>query len=177
MSTGTLRPLVESDLEILLQWRNSESVRRFMYSKHRISREEHVQWFDRASKDSARHPMMFELDGSPRGFVNIGPVLDGGVANWGFYAAPDAPRGTGRQLSQAGVQYAFEVLGIHKLCGSVLAGNEASKRCHLNAGFRQEGLLAEHHHDGARYHDVLLFGLLRADWQERLKGRGGEASS
>lgn len=160
-----VRPMTEEDLERVLAWRNHENVRCYMYTQHEISFAEHKRWFDQASQDSSRHLLVFESDAVALGFINMHRIAPGGVAEWGFYAAPDAPKGTGRQLGQAALHYAFNCAGLHKLCGRALAYNERSIKFHLNLGFLQEGVLREQHFDGQNYHDVVCFGLLASDWQ------------
>lgn len=162
---GSLRPMLEPDLDMVLEWRNSNQVRRFMYSSRLISFPEHRQWFETIMRDQSCHPLIFQLDDVPMGFVKFGPIADGGIADWGFYVAPGAPRGTGRKLGIAALAHAFDVLGLHKICGEVLDVNEASRCFHANLGFRQEGLLVDQHFDGSEYHDVFCFGLTSAEWR------------
>jgi UDP-4-amino-4,6-dideoxy-N-acetyl-beta-L-altrosamine N-acetyltransferase len=157
--------MTPEDLGQVLAWRNHEEVRRYMYTQHEISLEEHTRWFERASQDAGRHLLVFENDTVPLGFINIHQIAPGGVADWGFYVAPDAPKGTGRQLGQAALHYAFSGEGLHKICGQALAYNERSIRFHLNLGFQQEGTLREQHFDGQHYHNVVCFGLLASEWQ------------
>ena len=160
-----LRPMVQTDLELVLAWRNHPEVRRYMYTRHEIALEEHASWYARASVQPGRHLLIFEIGGSAQGFVNLHESAPGGIAEWGFYVAPDASRGTGGRLGQSLLNHAFEVLGLHKLCAEVLGFNERSIRFHLRLGFQQEGLLRQQHFDGQGYHDVLCFGLLAADWR------------
>lgn len=163
---GSVRPMNEGDLELVLSWRNHPEVRRYMYTQHEIALEEHSRWFARASQDPARHLLVFEIDTLPLGFINIHQMASGGIADWGFYAAPDAPKGVGRVLGQAALRYAFETVTLHKLCGQALAFNERSIRFHLNLGFQQEGVLRHQHFDGQQYHDVVCFGLLASEWHQ-----------
>jgi len=154
------------DMDQVLVWRNHPEVRRFMFSQHEISVEEHAQWFARASQDPARHLLMFEIDTSALGFINIHQIASGGIADWGFYVAPDAAKGTGRALGKAALRYAFEAAGVNKLCGQALAFNERSVRFHLNLGFQREGVLRQQHFDGQQYHDVVCFGMLAREWHQ-----------
>ena len=137
-----------------------------MYTQHEISLPEHALWFARVSQDPERHLLVFEIDKSPLGFINIHQIASGGIADWGFYAAPDAPKGTGRALGQAALHHAFETLALHKLCGQALAFNERSIRFHLNLGFQREGVLRQQHYDDQQYHDVVCFGLLASEWHQ-----------
>lgn len=153
------------DLALVLSWRNHPEVRRCMYTQHEISLEEHERWFERASQDSERHLLVFEIGTAPLGFINIHQIALGGTADWGFYAAPNAPKGTGRALGQATLQYAFRTAKLHKLCGQALAFNERSIQLHLSLGFRQEGVLRQQQFDGLHYHDVVCFGMLAHEWR------------
>ncbi|WP_350356197.1 UDP-4-amino-4,6-dideoxy-N-acetyl-beta-L-altrosamine N-acetyltransferase [Pseudomonas sp. G2-4] len=172
--TGTVsaqqrvRPMTYEDLERVLAWRNHEEVRRYMYTQHEISLIEHSRWFERASQDSSRHLLVFESNAVPLGFINLHQIAPGGVADWGFYVAPDAPRGTGRLLGHAVLQHAFAHLALHKLCGQALRFNTRSIKFHQRLGFQQEGILREQHFDGQSYHDVVCFGLLASEWQSNL---------
>lgn len=159
-----LRRMVHDDLGQVLAWRNHPDVRRFMYTQQEIGMEQHQQWFERTIQDPRRHLLVFEADGKAAGFVNLGE-LAGGIVDWGFYASPDAPRGTGRRLGRAALRHAFADLGLHKVCGQVLSYNERSLRFHEALGFRREGELRDQHFDGEGYHDVICFGLLQHEWR------------
>lgn len=163
-----IRLMASEDLERVLAWRNHEEVRRYMYTHHEISLTEHSLWFERTSLDSSRHLLIFEKNTVPLGVINFYQIARTGVADWGFYVAPDAPKGTGRQLGQAALQHAFTHLGLHKICGQVLGFNDRSIKFHRSLGFRQEGILREQHFDGQSYHNVVCFGLLASEWQPNL---------
>ncbi|HET9822498.1 MAG TPA: UDP-4-amino-4,6-dideoxy-N-acetyl-beta-L-altrosamine N-acetyltransferase [Burkholderiaceae bacterium] len=164
MSVATLRPLAPEDLERIRAWRNAPGVREASFQRHEVGADEHRAWFERASVDATRRLWLFERDGHPAGFVQFSGVAREGVAEWGFYAAPDAPRGTGRQLCRAALQRVFGEERVHKVCGRTLHGNLASHRLHVALGFHEEGVLREHHHDGTAWRDVHCFGLLRREW-------------
>lgn len=161
-----LRPLQESELELVREWRNYPDVRRFMYTQHEISKEEHRSWFQRAQADSKRHLLLATQGGKPFGFVNI-YVLDvvAKRAEWGFYLAPEAERGSGQILGNTALHHAFCHLALHKLCSEALAYNFRSIRFHERLGFAREAQLRDHHFDGNTYHDVVCFGLLCSEWQ------------
>lgn len=161
-----IRPMTTADLEMVLAWRNHPEVRRYMYTTHEIALEEHRLWFDRVSRDPQRHILVFEDKATALGFISIQQVAFG-VADWGFYAAPSAPKGTGHALGDLALRYAFDTVGLHKMCGQAIAFNERSIRFHRILGFSLEGTLRHQHYDGNYYHDVLCFGLLEEEWREQ----------
>lgn len=164
-----LRPMIEDDLKLVLQWRNHADIRRYMYTTHEIEMEEHRNWFANASKNPAVYLLIYEYLGQACGFVNITRGRCFQVADWGFYLAPDAPKGTGRSLGKQALVYAFDELELHKVCGQALGFNERSITFHKALGFTEEGRLRDHHFDGAAFHDVVCFGLLEHEWQTKVK--------
>lgn len=162
--SAKVRLMNPQDIERVLHWRNHPDVRQFMYTRQEIGLKEHTRWFECASRDASRQLLIFEWAGEPLGFINLHAKSPGGVAEWGFYVAPGAPKGVGRRLGEAALQHAFSQANLHKVSGQALAYNERSLRFHRNLGFKQEGVLRDQHFDGQRYHDVVCFGLLAAEW-------------
>jgi UDP-4-amino-4,6-dideoxy-N-acetyl-beta-L-altrosamine N-acetyltransferase len=165
-----VRNLRRDDLATVLAWRNHPEVRRHMLSQHEISLEEHLAWFERVSQDTSRCLLIVEEDDAPLGFVHFSGVRPGAVSDWGFYAVPDAPRGTGRKLGHAALSHAFGPLKLHKVFGQVLGDNAASLRFHENLGFTREGVLRQHAMVNGQHHDMVCFGILREEWLSRPKG-------
>lgn len=162
-----MRPMIAGDLDMVLAWRNHPEVRRFMFSSGEIGRDTHYAWFERASVDPDRTLLIFERQDAPAGFVSFERVDGGCIADWGFYLAPDAPRGTGGALGLHALAYAFDDAKYHKVCGRVIAFNERSAAFHLKLGFRHEGVLRDQYFDGSHYHDVICFGMLGAERPQR----------
>lgn len=135
-----------------------------MYTQHEITLDEHQRWFERNLRDPKKHVLIFEVDDQPLGFVNFNERENQGVADWGFYVAPDAPKGSGRQLCRAALNHAFTQLKLQKVCGQALAFNERSIQLHQSLFFKEEGILGDPHFDGENYHNVICFGLLCDEW-------------
>lgn len=157
--------MVHADLERVLAWRNHPTVRRYMYTQHEITLDEHQCWFERTLPDPKKHLLIFEENHHPLGFVNFNEIGDNSIVDWGFYAAPDAPKGSGRQLGNAALNHAFNQLKLHKVCGQALAYNQRSIQFHQSMGFQQEGNLRDQHFDGEYYRHIVCFGLLSHEWQ------------
>lgn len=153
-----------TDLENVLVWRNHPNIRQYMLTRHEISPDEHRAWFERASHDPTRRLLIVEEDGHPLGFVHFANVAPGGIADWGFYAVPEAPKGTGRKLGSHALDFAFRGLDLHKVCGQALAFNDASIGFHRALGFQQEGVLRDQVRIDGAYHDLIHFGLLVHEW-------------
>lgn len=159
-----IRPLAAADLPMVLSWRNHPDVRRCMLTQHEISLAEHQAWFVRAQNDSSRSLLVAQDGDVPLGFVHFARVHIGGIAEWGFYAAPGAPKGAGTKLGATALDFGFRDLQLHKVCGQALDYNDASVRLHTRLGFVNEGVLREQHCIDGTYHDLFCYGLLRREW-------------
>ncbi|HVX04720.1 MAG TPA: UDP-2,4-diacetamido-2,4,6-trideoxy-beta-L-altropyranose hydrolase, partial [Rhodanobacteraceae bacterium] len=162
-----VRGMREDDLESVLRWRNHPDVRSRMYNSHEISPAEHREWYARVSRDPHRHLLIVEQAGMPLGFVQFTETGNDGVADWGFYAVPGAPAGTGTKLGTAALDHAFTQLKLRKVRGEAIVSNEPSKAFHRKLGFAEEAIAQRRSSDGATSHDVLCFGLEATDWLER----------
>ena len=81
-----LRPLQESDLEMVLSWRNSERVRANMYTDHIISLEEHQTWFKKIKDEPTVDYLICEFQNHPIGLVNFTNIdKNNNKCYWGFY--------------------------------------------------------------------------------------------
>jgi UDP-4-amino-4,6-dideoxy-N-acetyl-beta-L-altrosamine N-acetyltransferase len=164
-SRCTLRPMLESDLWTVLQWRNHPSVRGSMLSQHEISEHEHSEWFRRGSTDATRVMWIGEDTTGSLGFVHFTGIKENSTAEWGFYAAPGAAPGAGTRVCAAALDMIFHDYPVHKVFGQVLSFNSRSLRLHERLGFRREGRLREHQFQGERHFDLICFGLIRNEWK------------
>ncbi len=73
--------------------------------------------------------------------------------------------GYGREALALLMRFAFDELNLHRLCLTVFAYNEAAIALYESLGFLREGVYREHlHRDGRRY-DMILYGILRHEWE------------
>ena len=159
-----IRDVIKEDLLMLLTWRNHPNVRRHMFTQHEIGLEEHLSWFAKVSVDASRRSLIIEEEHQPIGFVQLSQVERDGVCNWGFYVKPNAPQGTGIKLGISVLNYAFEHLKLHKICGQALETNHVSNGFHQRMGFKLEGILRKQQRIEMHYQDLHCYGLLATEW-------------
>jgi len=83
-------------------------------------------------------------------------IVIGERSGWG--------RKIGKRAWAAITRYGFEVLNLHKICATVIEGNEPSLRCALAAGFVVEGRQVRQMYKHGVYLDLIHVGLLRENW-------------
>ena len=166
---GSLRPIQDEDLMMILTWRNAPTVRSNMYNTHVINRNEHLAWWGRVKSSNNQQYFLYIQNGNPSGVVSFNQIdrIQNRNAFWAFYASPEAPTGTGSRMEIMALDYAFGSLKLNKLCCEVLAFNKPVLKLHEKFGFKTEGVFREHHcHDGSLV-DVYRLGILIHEWEER----------
>ena len=169
----SLRPLGLEDMIRVLLWRNLPEVARYMYTDHHISDAEHARWFALAMTDATRRYWIIELDGTPVGLANLYDIsLPHRRASIALYVAEDRARGAGvgSATDLFLIAYAFDDLGLEKLCAEVIATNEPGVRVHERHGFRVDGVLRRHVVKAGERVDVVTLSLLRDEWAASHQG-------
>lgn len=167
-----IRPLMDSDSELLFRWRNQDEIRDVMLSDALIQPEEHTLWFQRMRAAETPAVFIFEWQGKPCGMVQFTQYDKvHNRAYWGFYLGErDVPRGTGTLLGYLGLRYIFEEVGVRKLCAEVISHNNRSLRFHEKLGFCQEGLLKRHVMKKGIYHDLIAYAMFSDEWTTHRSG-------
>lgn len=170
LTDGALRAINEKDLDIILEWRNSDRVRNTMFSDRYITIDEHYAWFESFQQSSDLH-LLFEFRNKPAGICNFTDVDKyNNRCSWGFYVGETKmPRGTGLLLGYCSLEYAFDSNRIRKLCTSVLSKNLISINYHKKLGFAEEGILLKHVKKENMYEDVICFAQFNNEWQSYRK--------
>lgn len=167
-----LRRLRESDLDGRWpDWFNDPEVTRFQAKGYEVNTKEKQRAYfdaiaasrsdvvlaivDRATEEHVGNVGLHHIDPIHRTAV-LGIVL-GEKKVWG--------RGIGRRSWQAITDYGFEKLDLHKICATVIDGNDASLKCALAAGYVLEGRQAKQIYKADGYRDLIHVGLLRENWK------------
>jgi RimJ/RimL family protein N-acetyltransferase len=74
-------------------------------------------------------------------------------------------RGYGTEAAKLLINYGFQQLNLHRVSSYAFAFNEHSTNLHRKLGFREEGHQREAVFKNGRYHDHVMFGILREEWK------------
>lgn len=168
-----LRPLVEADLDLVLEWRNKPRIREMMYTDHVISREEHRGWYETIKDAPSSVYLILEHLGRPLGLTNF-TGIDRAARSclWGFYLGEDdRPRDAGTMLGLLSLNYAFETLALREVCGEVIEFNERSRALFERLGFTPAHRLPKRIRRKGVDRDVLVFTLTADDWRTHHRAR------
>ena len=143
-----LRPATDTDLPMMLAWRNQDANRSVSIHQHVINAEEHAAWWTRVQQDPSGRVLMFEYAGHPLGVVTFfDHDRSTHTASWGFYLDHDGTTAAGTALlawtkiMREAVAYAFEPepdgLDVDVLEGEVLPHNESVRTMNRRLGFTE----------------------------------------
>ena len=154
-----------------LKWMNDAEVVKYLESRFQTHTSESLAEFVRstaASENNIFCAIVLKQDGRHIGNIKLGPIdLTHRKADVGLMIGEKDcwGKGLGSEAYTLMVEHAFKNLNLHKVTAGAYAVNEASIKALLKAGFRQEGLLQKHCAFDGGYTDVLLFGVLREEFE------------
>ena len=131
-----LRPATAADCARIHAWRNHPSIRAMMFQPDPIPLPQHQAWFAAQLANPSFKMYVYTLGGTPQGYGSLKRIAPNEY-EWGFYLAPDCPRGNGSAMCNLLLQRAFGELGATTVHGQALRHNAASIALHRKLGFRQ----------------------------------------
>ena len=149
--------------------RNQEDVRKFMYTSHEISEQEHANWLASLQGNSRQQVFVVIKDEQAVGVVSLNAInVLHKSADWAFYLDVGLQgKGLGSVIEFWMLDYAFDVAGLEKLNCEVLAMNAAVVKMHQKFGFEIEGVRRQNIlREGARI-DVVLLGITKDEWRNK----------
>jgi len=165
---GHLRTVEENELELMRAWRNAPSIRANMYTRHEISQQEHLDWWQRTLQRDDQKYFMYEKNKSAMGIVGFTKIdRVNSNCSWAFYASTDAVKGTGSRMEYLALEHVFNDMRLHKLYCEVLSFNLSVISMHKKFGFAVEGVFRQHHMIDGEYIDVVRMGFIVDEWLGR----------
>lgn len=122
----SLRKIKESDLDILLQWRNSPRIHQMMLTDHLITAEEHKAWFERMRNGQIPWGLVFCYRGNPAGYNGFSIVdIKHQIYAPGSYLGDvhSIPSVSGLFMQFLSKEYAFFKMNAARLDITVLESN------------------------------------------------------
>jgi len=169
-----LRPLEQADAPFIQQEASAREIADTMISlPHPYPEGESERYLDEQETLSAqgRGITLAIVTKAGRTFVGLVEIREidreHSQAELSFWLAQTAwGHGYMTEAVQMVLRCAFRDLGLNRLYAYHMQRNPASGRVLQKNGFHQEGLLRERVRKWDRYEDVLLWGIVRSDWDD-----------
>lgn len=147
--------------------RNQDEVRKFMYTEHLISKEEHLRYLEKLKNDNHQIVFVVISNETPIGVVSVNGIDNlHKKTDWAFYLDKDTRGGLGACLEYCFIDFIFNKLGMEKLNCEVIEVNEAVVKMHKKFGFIEEGFRRENIIKNNTRMGVYFLGLTKTDWEK-----------
>jgi RimJ/RimL family protein N-acetyltransferase len=172
-----LRPIQADDWRTLYEYeQDSEGIRAYEGTIHLPESPERLQeelkvLSERFYVGDDSEVLMFAVEAPDGVMVGAGNLYERDARHGTFSVAlrifwPYQGHGYGKDALRVLLRYGFHELRFQKANSTTLAGNEASIRMQQAAGFRIEGTRRRNVYTGGAYHDEILFGMTREEFEE-----------
>lgn len=164
-----LRPLERSDAAVLQPWFNDPDVTCFTLRYRPISLQEEEQYIEHISKQEQNIVLLIVCREDDRimGVTSLHQInyknrnatfgiTIGDKSCWGM--------GFGTEATELILQYSFQILNLHRVTLHVFEYNPRAIHIYEKLGFKKEGILREETFWDGKYHDTIVMGLLREEW-------------
>ncbi len=174
------RKITDDDLERLMHWRMMPEITKYMNTDPTLTMEGQRAWYRRIQEDEKKKLdqgrmgfyWLLEVDNVPSGFVSLVNIEEKHKRlHTGVYIAVKSKRSLRLAIDIQWnlYDYAFDVLGMNKVCEEVFAENVAVNRLLDICGSKREGVIRSHIYKNGQYFDVVTRGILKEEWEEKRK--------
>jgi len=168
----TLRPVEAEDLEMLRVLTNDPDFEKMIIGwSFPISKHDQQKWFENCHNTMTEVRYIIETaeDGAV-GMIGLKDInwKDGVATGGGMRIARKEirTRGLATDAWMTLMRYAFEELRLNRVNGAALIYNEASQRVCAKVGFKKEGVQRQAIYKDGAFHDVIMYGCLKYDYEE-----------
>jgi RimJ/RimL family protein N-acetyltransferase len=170
----SLRPVRRSDISYFLRWFNDPEVIQYlnMYlPMTEMAEEKYIEELGTTRAKTDAHFVIEVIEGDetkPIGSIGLHNINNKDHhATFGIAIGEKDywSQGYGTEATRLLIDYGFEQLNLHRISSSAFAFNERSIRLHKRAGFREEGRQRKSFFKNGKFHDHVIFGILREEWR------------
>jgi RimJ/RimL family protein N-acetyltransferase len=179
--TVRLRPVDVADLDADYRWMNDTEVTRYIAMRYPVSRAQEQEWLAARPANSYASGATFAIE--TKDGVHIGntglhdPHHEHRSATLGIVIGEKDcwSNGYGTDAIVTLLRFGFAQMNLHRVTLHVFDFNERAVACYKKCGFRIEGTLRENYYGEGAYHDVIVMGVLRDEF-DALHGIASEGA-
>ncbi len=172
-----LRPVKVEDAVIIANLIENMEERENLQAVFPTSEEELSRWIEGLYRKKVPRDIVFaiEVEGTLIGTVSLHDI------NWtsrhatltiAIYRSDYRGRGIGTEGVALLLDYAFDLLNLHRVKLEVYEYNKTAIHIYEKLGFVREGVWRSQRYLRGKYYDVVLMGILKDEWYKRRKELG-----
>jgi len=125
------------EIKMVLTWRNSENIRKWMYTQDEISLQNHINFIESLKLVKDKIYFLVKKDDDNIGVINF-TNIDKNEIYFGLYANPKTKLlGVGRILEEISIDFTFNKLKVNKLKLEVFEDNIQVRNLHKKYKFKE----------------------------------------
>jgi diamine N-acetyltransferase len=164
------RKIVESDLEVLIKWRNSKKMYRYNNQFVLLNMFLQEKWFESINKNKSNRIMFLVTNKKNKpigvcGLIHVDKVNKSGDCAILLGDQKIHGKGLGSEILDKLVDYGFTHLGLHRIGAEIFSYNKISSGLFKKLGFKYEVTFREALWRDNKWWDIDLYSLLK---QERI---------
>lgn len=167
-----LRAYCKGDIPRILEYINDSEVKKNLITGIPVplKKEDEEKFYENinASKDTYSFAIETKDNSKHIGGCGIGFVdWKNRFADVGIYIGDEQYRGKGYGTDAMKIllQFVFSEMNLNKVRLSVFDFNQRGIKSYVKCGFKQEGIKRQEMFREGRYHDVIMMGILRPEWE------------
>lgn len=169
--------LTMDDVDLICKWINDKRVTQYLSAFPRVfSLEYERKWLENALMDPDNPTFGIWKNHEKRliGIVSLRVDKDNNRALLGIYIGEekDWGKGYGYEAVILALDYAFYVLGVHKVWLGLMSYNRRAYKSYKKIGFREVGRFREHVKiTDSKYIDYIVMDILKKEFDERYRSK------
>jgi diamine N-acetyltransferase len=165
----SLRPFCQDDLDMLYQWGQDKQLR-FLALMHPwpVTSDNYKQWLSQLMSDTSNKNVYFAAEvNQDRKFFGYFQLREINLIHRHAFLGiiignPEMRgRGYGKELMKLGLDYGFNMLGLHKISLEVVESNSNAIALYNSLGFVQEGKFKDHFFFDGKWHNVVRMAIIK----------------
>jgi RimJ/RimL family protein N-acetyltransferase len=132
----TFREIEKTDAQMILSWRTSNRVSKYMNTPVNHGVEDQEQWIISSRTRSDFYHWLIVFQEKPIGYISLNEFdREAKTTSWGFYIGEEEEAGLGGLVSPYFYNFCFDALGVKKVNAEILYFNTRVIELHLLHGY------------------------------------------
>ena len=128
--------LIYDEKKMVLEWRNNQNIKKWMYTQDDINLESHLNFIDSLKNSKDKLYFLVKKDNIYIGVIYFTQIKPNESLHMGIYTNPNL-KGYGKILLETIINFSFEILKVEKIFSEVYFENERAFSLYKIYGFKE----------------------------------------
>ncbi len=170
-----IRAIEKTDIDEIMKWVNDPGVVDNLLMRYPVSRYQEEKWIEKMLDGTSDRNKVFAVetkDGVYLGGIGLHRISwENRNAEVGIVIGKKEywNKGYGTDAMMTILDFAFNRMNLHRVYLRVFSFNERGIRSYEKCGFRKEGILRKDLYAHGKYHDTIIMGILKDEFEKMQK--------